>query len=113
MHELSVANNIITVVLEEMTRRSTDSIVSIGVRIGALTCVNPDALAFSFEAAIIDTPLAGSKLVIEEVPVKGRCESCGEILAVKDFVFACPSCGSRRLKIAEGEELEIAYIEIV
>ncbi len=112
MHELSVANSIIEVALEEMTKRQTESIVSIGVRIGALTCVSPEALSFSFEAAIADTPLAGTKLVIEQVPVKGRCKSCSRYMAIRDFVFACPSCGSRNLSIKEGEELDIAYIEV-
>ncbi|MBU1320406.1 MAG: hydrogenase maturation nickel metallochaperone HypA [candidate division Zixibacteria bacterium] len=112
MHELSIANNIIDIALEEIARRGLDVIESIGVRIGALTCVCPEALSFGFEAATIDTPLALTKLIIEQVPIKGKCKSCNSELAVKEFVFLCPSCGSRDLEITQGEELEIAYMQV-
>lgn len=112
MHELSFANSIISIVLKEMAERDLNTVESIGVRVGDLSCVCTEALLFGFEAATIDTALANTKLVIERVPVKGRCRSCGEELAVRDSIFICPSCGSTDLNITQGEELDIAYIEV-
>ena len=110
MHELRIAHEVITVAQEEMERRRLSRLDEIGVRLGALSGVNPDALSFGFEAATIDTPLAHTKLHIEQVPVTGICQSCTRGFKVEEFVFICPHCGSRDMNIIQGQELDIEYL---
>ena len=110
MHELSIALEIISIVEEEMTRQRITALDSVAVRVGALSGVNPDALSFGFEAATADTALAGSRLVIETIPVRGKCRTCGHDFEVEEFVFICPACGSTDLAVERGEELEVAHL---
>jgi hydrogenase nickel incorporation protein HypA/HybF len=110
MHELSVAMEIINIVEKEASTRNLERIEEIGLKIGALTGVDPEALRFAFEASTADTPLAGVRINIEDIPVRGVCRSCGKTIEVKEFVFICPHCGSGDLEINRGEELDIAYI---
>ena len=42
---------------------------AVHLRLGALSGVVKDALLFSYEVACQDTPLQGSQLVVEDVPV--------------------------------------------
>jgi len=110
MHELSVAMEIIDIVEKEAAKRNLKRVEEIALKIGALTGVDPEALRFAFEASTLDTPLAGVKISIENIPVRGRCLSCGKAIEVKEFVFICPYCGAGNLEINQGEELDIAYI---
>lgn len=110
MHELSIATEIITIAQKEMTERRLDTIKAVGVRLGALSGIDPEALSFGFQAGTIDTPLADVELIIEQVPVKGRCRSCGRGFQVDEFIFLCPHCQSTDMELTQGEELEIAHL---
>ena len=110
MHELRVATEIVEIVQQEMNRLNLSGIKEIGLRLGALSGFNADALAFSFEAAVVDTPLDGARLKIEQIPVKGKCRSCGKEFEVSEFVFICPYCGSTNMEMTQGEELDITYL---
>jgi hydrogenase nickel incorporation protein HypA/HybF len=112
MHEMRVATEIIEFAQKEMLNRNLDSIKKIGMKIGALSCINPDSLRFCFEAATQETALADVALTIEYVPVDGVCKSCGEDFRVDDYTFICPSCGSNDIDIARGDECVIEYLEV-
>ncbi len=113
MHELSIAASIVDAVTQEIQRKNLSPVQTIAVRVGALSCVDPEALRFSFEVIAADTPLADTKLEIEFVPVQGKCRACGHDFAVENFVFACPLCGSGQIDMTRGDELDIAYLEVV
>jgi len=110
MHELSIALEIIEIVEKEAAQRNFERIDEIGLKIGALAGVHPEALRFALEASTIDTPLGGMTINIEDLPVRGICRSCGKAIEIKEFVFICPHCGAGDLDIRQGEELDIAYI---
>lgn len=112
MHELAIANSIVNTVLDEAERRKLGTVTAIGLRIGALSDVVPEALEFGFSAITAGTILEGTKLEIESVPVGGICSKCKAVFEVKGFVFTCPGCGSSEITIQQGQELDIAYIEV-
>ncbi|UCD64103.1 MAG: hydrogenase maturation nickel metallochaperone HypA [Candidatus Zixiibacteriota bacterium] len=112
MHELAIANSIVDTVLDEAARRNLKAITAVGLRVGDLTDIVPEALEFGFSAIISNTPLQGVRLEIERVPLGGTCRACSESFDIKEMVFACPRCGSGKIKIDRGEELDIAYIEV-
>lgn len=112
MHELAVADNIITAVLKEMGDRRLASVAAIAVRVGALTDIVPESLEFGFEVLIRDTALASTRLKIERVPVKGHCRACLKPFEVHEFIFVCPECQSVDIEVTQGTELDIAYLEV-
>jgi hydrogenase nickel incorporation protein HypA/HybF len=112
MHELAIAESIIKTVLDEAERRKLGYIKKIAVRVGALTDIVPDALRFGFEAASIDTPLQGTTLEINTIPVAGKCRNCGRGFEVEEHVFVCPDCESFDIEMTRGDELGIEYIEV-
>jgi len=112
MHELSIAQSILEIVQKEMKERRLAAVKEICVEVGALSGVLPDALQFGFEVIIIDTPLAGCRFTIKEIPVRGNCRECDKDFEVKIFMFCCPFCNSGQIAITSGEELDIAYLEV-
>ena len=112
MHELAIAASILKTVEQETTSRGLQPVAQVGVRVGALSGVLPEALAFGFEALVAETPLAGCRLKIEQVPAQAQCQACSHTFDVADFFFRCPACGSVQVAVTHGYELDIAYLEV-
>lgn len=60
-------------------------------------------LQYYFDLLVSDTPLGGAALVIEEVPVRGRCAGCAAGLEIETLSFTCPWCGGASLFSDEGD----------
>ncbi|MGB9074788.1 MAG: hydrogenase maturation nickel metallochaperone HypA [Terriglobales bacterium] len=112
MHEMGIANSILDGVAAEARRRPGSRPVKVGVRIGELAGLDPDALRFAFEALTVETPLAGLELDIEYRAPRGRCRECAREFEVRNFELLCPACGSRNAEVISGDELEFAYLEV-
>ena len=111
VHELSIANKLVEIVLEYVQNSGNERVQQINLRIGALSCVHRDALLFSFDVVAADTELAGAKLQITDLPVTIYCEKCHalrELLGVQSFL--CPVCQSPSADIRQGQELDIESI---
>lgn len=111
MHELSLVENIIEIILAEMLKHNLTKIESISLRIGEMRQVVPDAMHFGFECLSKDTPLEGAKLNIEHIPTKAHCNHCNQDFIVENWLASCPSCHSNDIEIISGKELEIAEFE--
>jgi len=110
MHEVRIATEIISTVQREMVSRGLDSIAEIGLRIGVLSGVDPDALMFSFQAVTSGTEMERIRLVIETIPVRAACQLCAKEFDVENYLFVCPACESTDVRVIEGEELDITWL---
>src|SRR5271169_4192211 len=68
MHELSIAMSILELA-EEEGERHHGRVSAVHLKLGALSGVVKEALLYSYEMACEDTPLAGSRLIVEEVAI--------------------------------------------
>ena len=109
---MGIANSILDGVAAEVRRRPGVRPLKVGVRVGELAGLDPDALHFAFEALTIDTPLSGLVLDIEYRASRSRCRDCGHEFEVRNFELLCPACGSLSTDRISGDELEFAYLEI-
>ena len=112
MHELSIANSILEKVHAEALRLPRSRIVKVGVRVGELSGVVPEALSFSFEALVKGTDLEPLALEIEFRPRRNCCRTCSATFEVRADGPACPVCGSEETTFVSGDELDMAYLEV-
>lgn len=112
VHELVIAQSILTTLEREASRQNLPAVKAVGVRIGTLSDIVPDALRFNFEVIKQDTPFAQTDLIIESVSMKAQCTACQHEFEVKSLLFVCPSCDSGQVRMTQGEELDIAYLEV-
>ncbi len=113
MHELSIAVSMVERIIEESEGRGGLQVEAVHLRLGVLSGVDKDALAFSYEIACEGTFLVGSRLVIETVPLLIYCDICKMEHAPESIQqMDCPQCHSPSQKIIRGRELEVAALEI-
>ncbi|MFQ6008841.1 MAG: hydrogenase maturation nickel metallochaperone HypA [Candidatus Zixiibacteriota bacterium] len=112
MHELVLAQSIVETVLDEMKKRGLSHVNVVGIRVGALSGVEPEALEFCFDALSKDTPLAGACLAIENVPITVTCRACGKHLQIEKYLFICPYCNCSDVELDSITELVIAFLQI-
>jgi hydrogenase nickel incorporation protein HypA/HybF len=113
MHELSIAQSLLDVALENCKNQGFSKVGSIKVQIGKASGVMPDALIFGFNALKEDTIAAEAILEIEEIPVAGHCNDCGKDFATDEkYVLSCPHCGGVSYTLTSGRELMITEMEV-
>jgi hydrogenase nickel incorporation protein HypA/HybF len=113
MHELSIAMSIVEFAEEEAEKRGSARVTAVYLRLGAFSGVVKDALVSSFEMASADTRLAGSQLIVEEVPLLVYCSKCDARRPVDaNLWFTCSDCGTATPEIVQGKELEVTALEL-
>jgi hydrogenase nickel incorporation protein HypA/HybF len=109
VHELSIASAILQLALAQAgTRR----VARVGVVVGHLRQVVPQALRFSFELVSRDTPAEGAELEIAEAPAIGRCETCGVESRLTEFPLHCAACSALNITVVSGEELLVDWLDL-
>ena len=111
MHALSLATSILETIRTEAAADGARP-VRVGVRVGAVSGVDPEALAFGFEALVSGSDLDGLAIELEPVPHVRRCVGCGEEREADDLLPTCPACGDLLGDLVSGDELEIAWLEV-
>jgi hydrogenase nickel incorporation protein HypA/HybF len=119
VHELSIAANLIALAVDAIRADPGTAaapslrVEEVTLRLGRLAGVEADSLLFCYDIAARDTPLAGSRLVIEDVPVAVFCPACQAVLELPTIQsFFCPRCGQPTADIRRGRELELATIRL-
>lgn len=113
MHELSIALSMIDQILEEAECRGGLQVEVVHLRLGVSSGVYKDALLFAYEVSCEGTPLAGSRLEIETVPLVIHCPTCGQNRpAVSLYELCCATCGTASHAIVSGREIEVASLEV-
>lgn len=110
MHEYSLAE----CVLEEALRAADDAdpkaVREVRVEWGPLSGVEPLLLRHAFDALAADRIGLDCRLVVDEAPLRARCETCREEFAPKLFDFQCPACGSTATRVTQGDGLILKSI---
>jgi hydrogenase nickel incorporation protein HypA/HybF len=117
MHELSIVTSIVETVTETLAALPDSSrgarVLEVRLRVGALASVIPESLEFCWGIVSEDTPLEGSRLVVNLLPVVVHCAPCGQDATLEGVQsFRCPRCGEPCSDMRQGRELEIDSIEI-
>ena len=113
MHELSIAMSIVEMAQEESERRGHVQVLAVHLRLGLLSGVVKEALLSSYDMVCEATPLEGSQLLIEEIPVEVFCPKCQVQRRIRSLQqFCCPKCLTPTPDIVRGKELEVVALEI-
>jgi hydrogenase nickel incorporation protein HypA/HybF len=113
MHELSIAMKIVEVSSEELVRQGGGRVTAVHLRLGPLSGVIKEALLSAYELACDNSPLSGSRLIVEDEPIEVDCPNCGQQPVESIQEMRCVRCGTSCGNVVRGRALEITAMEIV
>ncbi len=112
MHELALARGVVEVIEEQAAVQRFRRVVRVRLVIGALSHVEPEALAFGFDAVSRGTVAEGAALVIDRPPGQAYCLDCEATVTVDERAAPCPRCAGWRLMITGGDDMRIKDLEV-
>ena len=114
MHEVDMTKCLVISLNEWRARRGGPSamVQSVHLEVGRFTCVEPEQLKTTYAAAVQDTWLDGSNLIITDIPFIGRCVVCRDTYSpIPESAYRSPCCDHPLEEIVSGRELRIRSID--
>ena len=112
MHELAIAQSTLNHVRREAERAGARRVIHIGLRIGAISGVDPDSLRTALESLLPTSIADGASLELEPVTVRARCRDCHhEFTPTPGTFFECPRCNALGSELLRGRELDLVRID--
>ena len=112
MHELSVTQSILSIVLEQAKAAKANRIAKINLTIGELSGIVDECVQFYFEIISKDTIAAEASLSFDRPPTKLRCRNCFATFSPDNLNWACPNCREQNIEIISGRECYVESIEV-
>lgn len=112
MHEMSLAECVLKIIEEAASKQGFTRVSKVWLEIGSLSCVEPEALRFSFDAVMCDSIAHRAQLEIVEVAGQGRCVQCGLEAAIATRYELCSSCGSSAIEVTDGDQMRVRELEV-
>ena len=111
MHELSISQNIVSIVTDSIAKYPGAKVNSVKVSVGVYSGIDPAALDFSFPLASEGTDVEGAELLIDIVPLTVVCGACGKG-PLDSSSLCCPVCGSEEITVKTGRDLFVSSIDL-
>lgn len=112
MHEMAITESILGILEEEGRRQNFSRVRKVRLEIGALSCVEPQALHFTFDAVTRGTLAENAVLEIIHTQAQAWCLPCERAVVISRRFDACPVCGGHQLQVTAGEEMRIKDLEV-
>ena len=113
MHEASIAISLLETISGLCQKEGYNSIETVRLKVGKASGILPDALLFAFDIAKANTIASQAELIIEHIAIGGFCSECGSQFDSEErYIYSCPACKSKAIKITRGGELQIIDMEV-
>lgn len=115
MHELSVTESILNIVVRHAAKNQVGKVLGIHLRIGEMTDLADEWIQHYFDYLSKGTIAEGAILKIERSPVVFQCEECKTMfhVSLKDSgKIVCSQCGGPKVTLVSGREFYIQHIEV-
>ena len=105
MDAQSLVRKLVRQVEEELATNPKGRIVSLRLRVGELSGVEPAALSRAYADAVRNMPLRGIAVQMETEVPDAVCEQCGNKFRFEPARLECDKCGSMRLSLHGGNHV--------
>ena len=112
MHEVGIAQGLLRVIEEKAQEHGDGRILTLRLRIGELSGIEPAALRFALKVCSQGTRAEGMTVELTSVPAQVQCRKCSEKWKFVLGCFECPACGSKEIDLSGGDDRDIESFEM-
>lgn len=113
MHEISLLEQVREILIEHAEVQQFTKVSKVTLEVGALSCVEEDALRFGFDVVMKGCLAENAELILTRVKGRGLCLQCQQYVDMQTFHDPCTYCGSFRLKVIQGEDMRIKDLLVI
>ncbi len=112
MHELAITERILEIAVPKALDAGAKRIVSIHLKLGEVSDIVPECIERYLSYSAKGTIAEGATVQASRIPIKILCRDCGYEGGASRRDFKCPSCGSLNVKLTQGREYYIDFLEV-
>lgn len=112
MHELSLCISMVEIIEQKAHQHHARRVTAVWLEMGALSCVEEQALRQGFVSASRHTLAENCQLRLSVKPARAWCWDCCFSVQVDKHDAPCPRCNGHTLRIEDGDSLRIKQLEI-
>lgn len=113
MHELSLLENVREILEEHAQMQNFQRVEDITLEIGALSCVEIDALKFAFESVMKGSLAEKALLHFKKIEGLGHCKKCDKLTEMEMLYDVCKHCGYAPVEVVAGLEMKITELKVI
>ncbi|MCG6871956.1 MAG: hydrogenase maturation nickel metallochaperone HypA [Gammaproteobacteria bacterium] len=113
MHELAICQALLEQVADVARENDAQRVARIEVHVGPLSGVEVPLLERAFSIARAGTVAEEARLETVSLPVRVRCEQCGQESEARVNRLVCGHCGDYHTRLCSGDELILARVELL
>jgi hydrogenase nickel incorporation protein HypA/HybF len=113
MHEFAVCQDMLTQIESIAAEQQAAAVDMVTVRIGPLSGIEAHLLKQAFPLAAAGTVAEKAELIVEELPIKVKCQLCGAETEAKANRLICGQCGDYHTQLLSGDEMLLASVELL
>ncbi len=113
MHEFAVCQDMLQQIESIAADEQATAVETVTVRIGPLSGIEAHLLSQAFPLAAAGTVAENAELVVEALPIKVKCQSCGAETEAKANRLICGQCGDYHTQLLSGDEMLLASLELL
>ena len=113
MHEFAVCQGMLQQIEAIAAEQQAAAVDIITVQIGPLSGIESHLLTQAFPLAAAGTVAEKAELIVETLPIKVKCQTCGAETEAKPNRLICGQCGDYHTQLLSGDEMLLASLELV
>ena len=113
MHEISLLENVREILQDHAKAQNFSQVTKITLEIGQLSCVEPSALRFGFDAVMKGSLAENAELILTTLVGLGLCEQCKKQVSIATLYEPCELCGHLFVTITQGNEMKIKDLIVI
>ncbi len=114
MHELSVTEEVLNIVLKHARKNSMQKVTAIRLEIGALSDLEEEWIQRYFDRISEGSIAEGARISVSRKQCIFLCKKCGAEFLVnlaKDETVSCSACGGEAIEMISGNEYRVLNME--
>jgi len=115
MHEYGIAEVLVSAIEDELKKNDGKRALTAWVEVGAISGINPEALASVYPIASKGTSVENTQLRILVEPAHCKCNNCNYEFLVEEYtdIFLCENCGGSSVNYPEkAQKIFLLKLEI-